>query len=72
MFICLFMLISLSGALVSLSLTCIWYLFQVAGPDVPMPNNSLIPAPVQDKAPSVMNSSAEASGKPMGKRHPGF
>ncbi|TSK98492.1 Zinc finger homeobox protein 4 [Bagarius yarrelli] len=42
-------------------------LMTVAGPDVPAPNNSLIPAAVQEKAPSVMNSSAEASGKPMGK-----
>lgn len=48
------------------------YLFQVAGPDVTVPNNTLIPAPVQDKAPSVMNSSSEASGKPMGKHHAAF
>lgn len=50
----------------------IQYLLQVAGPDVTVPNNSLVPAPVHDKAPSVMNSSAEASGKPMGKHHPAF
>lgn len=46
--------------------------FQVAGPDVTMPNHSLVPAPVQDKAPSIMNSSAEASGKPTGKHLQAF
>lgn len=47
---------------------CIFCL-QVAGPDVTVPN-SLMSASLQDKVPSLMDSSAvipEGSGKPMGK-----
>lgn len=44
--------------------------FQIAGPDVSVPNNSLLSLSSQDKVPSLMDCSTvipEGAGKPMGK-----